>query len=278
MDKVILLLEALEAQQKCITYYALDLSSSELASTLQAIPLHRFHHVQFAALHGTFDDGLYWLHNTPGIRDRHHCMLLFGLTIGNFSRSNAATFLLNIAQYALAASPAQSSILVTLDSCKVPTKILRAYTADGVVPFALASLNYANSLFHPQGDSQVFIEDDWHFHSEWNHALGRHEASLITRSRDIMLGPPLENVVVSKDEKIRFGCSYKYDKIEREELFASAGLQDVAVWSAHDCDVAFYQLKLRPLNDNASQIGGNFESRHNKEPSISSGSGPLPTV
>lgn len=206
----------------------------------------RFHHVRFAALHGTFDDGLHWLQNTPEIHHLPRCILIFGLTIGNFSRENAAGFLRNIAQSALTTSPTQSSIIVSLDSCKLPTKILRAYTADGVVPFALASLRYANSLFHPKGNGKIFNEEDWYFHSEWNYALGRHEASLITRSKDVRLGAPLETVIVRRDEKIRFGCSYKYDRDERDQLFRSASLQDVAVWTAAACDVAFYQLRLLP--------------------------------
>ncbi|GAQ03950.1 4-dimethylallyltryptophan N-methyltransferase [Aspergillus lentulus] len=246
LDKVILLLDAFEERKKSITYYALDLSYSELASNLQAIPMDRFHHVRFAALHGTFDDGLHWLQNTPEIHHLPRCILIFGLTIGNFSRENAAGFLRNIAQSALTTSPTQSSIIVSLDSCKLPTKILRAYTADGVVPFALASLRYANSLFHPKGNGKIFNEEDWYFHSEWNYALGRHEASLITRSKDVRLGAPLETVIVRRDEKIRFGCSYKYDRDERDQLFRSASLQDVAVWTAAACDVAFYQLRLLP--------------------------------
>ncbi|GIK05155.1 hypothetical protein Aspvir_009257 [Aspergillus viridinutans] len=246
MDKVLLLLDALEEQKKYVTYYALDLSYSELASNLQAIPLDRFHYVRFAALHGTFDDGLHWLKNTPAVQGLPHCILLFGLTIGNYSRENAASFLRNIAQSALSSLPAQSSILVSLDSCKLPTKILRAYTADGVVPFALASLGYANSLFHPKGNGKVFNEGDWYFHSEWNYALGRHEASLITRSKDVQLGTPLQNVIVRRDEKVRFGCSYKYDGEEQRQLFCSAGLRNTAVWTAPDCDVAFYELKLLP--------------------------------
>ncbi|KAH2904597.1 hypothetical protein KXW25_008680, partial [Aspergillus fumigatus] len=87
---------------------------------------------------------------------------------------------------------------------------------------------YANSLLHPKGDRKIFNEEDWYFHSEWNHALGRHEASLITQSKDIQLGAPLETVIVRRDEKIRFGCSYKYDKAERDQLFHSAGLEDAA--------------------------------------------------
>ncbi|KAF3492209.1 conserved protein EasF [Arthroderma uncinatum] len=246
LDKVIHLLEALEAAQKKVTYYALDLSFSELTSTLQAISPEKFHYVQFAALHGTFEDGLHWLKETPEIRDRPHCLLLFGLTIGNFSRPNAAAFLRNIASQALIGSPSQSSILLTLDSCKVPTKVTRAYTAEGVVPFALESLNYGNTLFPQHEGEKVFDPQDWYFLSEWNYVLGRHEASLIPRSRDVKLGRPLDNIVVGKHEKVRFGCSYKYDSDERKELFDSAGLCDARVWSKESCDVAFYQLKCRP--------------------------------
>ncbi|PYI33861.1 hypothetical protein BP00DRAFT_423678 [Aspergillus indologenus CBS 114.80] len=246
LDKVLPFLHALEAQQKRVHYYALDLSYPVLASTLSEIPVAQFQYVQIAALHGTFEDGLQWLHDSPEVRERPHHLLLFGLTIGNFSRPNAAAFLRNIADRALAASPAESSILLTLDSCKMPTKVLRAYTAEGVVPFALTSLSYANQLFWPGGEGRVFDEEEWYFHSEWNFALGRHEAALIPRDRDITLGPPLEQVVVRRGEKVRFGCSYKYSAAEREHLFAGAGLENVASWSAKGCDVAFYQLKMRP--------------------------------
>ncbi|OAL70945.1 hypothetical protein A7D00_4607 [Trichophyton violaceum] len=246
LDKVIHLLEALEAARKKVTYYALDLSFSELTSTLQTIPTDQFVHVQFSALHGTFDDGLQWLKETPVIRDQPHCLLLFGLTIGNFSRPNAAKFLHNIASHALIGSPSQSSILLTLDRCKVPTKVIRAYTAEGVVPFALESLKYGNTLFHQNVGENVFDPEDWYFLSEWNYVLGRHEASLVPRSKDIKLGRPLDKIVVGKHEKVRFGCSYKYDSEERKELFETAGLRDVKSWSKEGCDVAFYQLKCCP--------------------------------
>ncbi|KAE8351822.1 histidine-specific methyltransferase [Aspergillus coremiiformis] len=244
LDKVIHLLHALEAQRKQITYYALDLSAAELASTLQAIPTEDFHHVRVAALHGTFDDGLSWLQETPAIRDLPHCMLLFGLTIGNYSRPNAAAFLRQISEHALTGNAVRSSsILVTIDRCKLPTKILRAYTCDGVVPFALAALQYGNRLLRNSEGSAVFNPEDWYFHSEWNYVLGRHEASLIPRGQDIELGPPLEGVRVRREEKVRFGSSYKYDQQEREALFAAAGLKNTQFWEVEGCDVAFYELK-----------------------------------
>lgn len=244
IDKVLHLLRALEAQEKNITYYALDLSAEELASTLQTLPTHEFRHVRFAALHGTFDDGLDWLQRTPAMADRPRCMLLLGLTIGNYSRTNAAAFLSNIARHALVAAltsaSAQSSIILTIDSCKVPTKVLRAYTSDGVVPFALESLEYGNQLLK----RRVFDVDQWHFLSEWNHVLGRHEASLIPSKGDIELGTLFQGVTVRREDKVRFGSSYKYDECERQELFERAGLTDTASWGLEGCDVAFYQLKL----------------------------------
>lgn len=252
LDKVILLLDALEAQTKNVTYYALDLSAEQLKSTLQAMPIRKFKHVRISALHGTFEDGLAWLKETPGICNLPHCLLLFGLTIGNFSRQNAAAFLNDIAAHALTKSgrgDAASSILVTIDSCKVPSQVLRAYNSDGVVPFALSALDYGNSLLG-NGDMggepvSVFDRDEWYFMSDWNHILGRHEASLIPKSRDIRLAAPF-NVVVSKDEKVRFGCSYKYDEGERVALFEEAGLENVDIWSDVGCSVAFYRLE-RPI-------------------------------
>ncbi|KAJ5581478.1 hypothetical protein N7535_000098 [Penicillium sp. DV-2018c] len=247
LDKVLPLLEALEAAKKSVTFYALDLNFSELQSTLEALPVERFESVQFGALHGTFEDGVQWLKDTPVVQDLPHCLLLFGLTVGNFSRPNAAKFLQDIALGALASSPAHSSILLSLDMCKSPTKVLRAYTADGVVPFALAALGYANTLFTSNGDDgPVFQVSDWDFLSEWNYILGRHEACLITKGQDIRLGRPLDHIVVEKHEKIRFGCSYKYDASERKDLFGLAGLDNVGEWSLEGCDVAFYQLRLCP--------------------------------
>nr|AFO67565.1 dimethylallyltryptophan N-methyltransferase [Epichloe inebrians] len=251
LEKVTYLLEALEAQEKSVTYFALDLSGPQLMSTLKAIPTTKFRHVRLAGLHGTFEDGLRWISETPDIRDLPHCVLLFGLTIGNFSRPNAATFLRNVASHALrGASEDKSSIFLSLDSCKVPTRILRAYTSDGVVPFALQSLTYAKTLFCDKTNNDIneklfccLNPDDWHYHSEWNFVLGRHEASLIPRLNDIYLGPLLQNIVVKKEEKVRFGCSYKYDELERDKLFLDAGVKHEMAWANEGCDIAIYELK-----------------------------------
>ncbi|KAG6012880.1 hypothetical protein E4U54_007243 [Claviceps lovelessii] len=254
LEKVVLLLKALEAQGKDVTYFALDISAPQLEVTLNEIPTTEFRHVRFAGLHGTFEDGLRWISETPHICDLPHCVLLLGLTIGNFSRTNAATFLGNIASQALrGASKDQSSIFMSLDSCKVPTQISRAYTSNGVVPFALQSLTYAKTLLcgpmlHNGSDGPLSCNlqpDDWYYHSEWNFVLGRHEASLIPRYRDVHLGSLLQDITVKKEEKIRFGCSYKYDDRERHQLFLDAGVEQDVAWTNEGCDVVIYELKKR---------------------------------
>jgi Uncharacterized conserved protein len=212
--------------------------------------------VRCAALHGTFDDGLRWLRETPDIRDQVHHLLLFGLTLGNYSRANAATFLRQLADQVLSAHSAESSILVTLDSCKVPTRVLRAYTCEGVVPFALTSLENANQLLvgGREGEEKAALQaqtrnafdpKDWEYLSEWNYVLGRHEASLIPRTSDVSLGPPLEGITVRREEKVRFGCSYKYDREELETLWDGAEVNMVNEWSSPGCGVHFYELKMR---------------------------------
>ncbi|OJJ70182.1 hypothetical protein ASPBRDRAFT_32056 [Aspergillus brasiliensis CBS 101740] len=242
LDKLNILLDALEEQKKNVTYYALDLSRAELESTLRTLPTERWQHVQCAALHGTFEDGLAWIKKDAKETGRPHCALFLGSTIGNFSRDNAANFLRSMAE-ATCTTDDQSSVLVSIDSCKLPTKVLRAYTSDGVVPFALAGLQYASTIIQDANSdakghvTEVFQSEDWYYLSEYNPVMGRHEASYTPRDRDIQLGAPLDHITVRKGEKIRFAYSHKYNSSEREELFDKAGVLPVQVWADPTCDL-----------------------------------------
>lgn len=239
LDKVLILLEALETARKEVTYFALDLCDKELVSTLESIPVHSFKHVRCAALHGTFDDGLEWLNTCPEIRDLPKCVLFLGSTIGNFSRKSAATFLNQIALKALTRTPSQSSIILSFDGCKLPTKVLHAYTGDGVVPFTLAGLQYASSILAEETKSTIstFNTEDWVTMSEWNPTLCRYEGSYMPKKGNVQLGPPFENIIIKKTERIRFVYSHKYDVDERKDLFEAAGLQEVNSWTEGDCDL-----------------------------------------
>ncbi|OAQ81229.1 conserved protein EasF [Purpureocillium lilacinum] len=248
LDKAALLLDALEVQAKNVTYYALDLDHAELQKTLCRLPLGKYKHVQCVGLQGTFEDGLEWIKNDPEQSRRPHCLLFLGSTIGNFSRENAARFIRSMASSAFLSESAKSSIILSIDSCKLPTKVLRAYNSEGVVPFAMAGLKHASAILceaacrQEDAVTETFLPDDWYYLSHYNHVLGRHEASFTPRNRDIQLGSPLEDVVIRLGETIRFGYSHKYDFAEIEQLFREAGVAAVNSWGAVGCDLSFYQL------------------------------------
>ncbi|KAJ5491045.1 dimethylallyltryptophan N-methyltransferase [Penicillium diatomitis] len=252
LDKINILLDVLEAQKKNVTYDAHDLSRAELESTLRTLPIERWKYVHGAALHGTFEDGLAWMKSDAEQLGRPHCALFLGSPMGNFSCENAANFIRSMAE-ATCSTDIQSSILISIDSCKLPTKVSRAYTADGVVPFTLAGLQYASTIVQAASSNfechimDVFKSEDWYYLSEYNPVMGRHKASYTLRDRDIQLGASLDHITVKKGEKIRFAYSHKYDASERKELFDKAGVVAINSWADPKCDLAFYLLK--PASD-----------------------------
>ncbi|PWY84967.1 dimethylallyltryptophan N-methyltransferase [Aspergillus heteromorphus CBS 117.55] len=259
LENVIPMLEALEHQEKNVTYYALDVSHSEIASSLEVIPTETYKHVRFGGLYGTFDDALRWLEEDPAVRDLPHCVLFLGSSIGSFSKSDAARFLRSIATHALK-SP-NSSVLVGIDGCKEPLKVLRAYTADGARGFLMSGMDHANAILR-EGHSEdetgsvppTFDPEKWYYLTRWNRHLGRQEGSYFPRSDDVRLGPPLEHIVVKKDELVQVAVSQKYGHQERKQLFDEAGLQEVASWSNEGCDGGQYispyavLYRLQPTN------------------------------
>jgi uncharacterized SAM-dependent methyltransferase len=78
---VSILLHALEAANKDVDYYALDLSSKELKRTLEQVP--KFKHVRCHGLLGTYEDGLDWL-KSPENRNRPKCVMSLGSSIGGW--------------------------------------------------------------------------------------------------------------------------------------------------------------------------------------------------
>ncbi|RAL14392.1 uncharacterized protein BO97DRAFT_422809 [Aspergillus homomorphus CBS 101889] len=200
LDKIVTLLDTLEAQKK-----------------------------KCAALHGTFEDGLEWIKEDRATSGRPHCVLFLGSTIGSFSRENAANFIRKMAASTCTCPGDQGSVLLSIDSCKLPTKVLRAFSSDAVVPFTMAGFQHASTIIRDATGAaegrltDVFQVKGWYYLSEYDSVLGRHEASYTPRDRDI---------------------HHKYNHAERKELFSKAGVVAVDAWADSTCDLAFYQLKL----------------------------------
>ncbi|KAJ3061532.1 hypothetical protein HDU99_005532, partial [Rhizoclosmatium hyalinum] len=94
MRKVKHLLDAIVAQNKSVTYYALDLSGSSLTSCLTPLA-EAYPSIQFVGLLGTYDDSLVYMREKIP-RGKSQTLLWLGSSIGNYTREEAAQFLVKV--------------------------------------------------------------------------------------------------------------------------------------------------------------------------------------
>ncbi|EAA27088.3 hypothetical protein GE21DRAFT_6185 [Neurospora crassa] len=219
LRKVNLLLEALDNAGKAIDYYALDLSREELERTLAQVPSYK--HVKCHGLLGTYDDGRDWL-KAPENINKQKCILHLGSSIGNFNRSDAATFLKGFTDVL---GP-NDKMLIGVDACNDPARVYHAYNDKvGIThEFILNGLRNANEII---GET-AFIEGDWRVIGEYvyDEEGGRHQA-FYAPTRDTMVMGEL----IRSHDRIQIEQSLKYSKEESERLWSTAGLEQVSEWT-----------------------------------------------
>ncbi|EGO59462.1 hypothetical protein NEUTE1DRAFT_145472 [Neurospora tetrasperma FGSC 2508] len=219
LRKVNLLLEALDNAGKAIDYYALDLSREELERTLAQVPSYK--HVKCHGLLGTYDDGRDWL-KAPENINKQKCILHLGSSIGNFNRSDAATFLKGFTDVL---GP-NDKMLIGVDACNDPARVYHAYNDKvGIThEFILNGLRNANEIL---GET-AFIEGDWRVIGEYvyDEEGGRHQA-FYGPTRDTMVMGEL----IRSHDRIQIEQSLKYSKEESERLWSTAGLEQVSEWT-----------------------------------------------
>ncbi|KAF3003670.1 hypothetical protein E8E13_008496 [Curvularia kusanoi] len=219
LRKVNILLQAIDRLGKDVEYYAVDLSLPELERTFSEIPTDGYKHVKCYGLHGTYDHALEWL-KSSSVKDKPKTILWLGSSLGNFKRHEAAPFL---AGFGHAIKPGDT-FLIGIDSCKDPDRVYHAYNdkANVTHEFILNGLKHANRLM----GRETFKLDEWEVIGEYDEEAGRHHA-FIAPSKDVVI----EDVKISRGERIRIEESYKYDDKEILELWEGAGLAANSVWS-----------------------------------------------
>ena len=212
-------MDALEALQKNISYFALDLMQSELERTLAAVPAGTFKHVQCFGLLGTYDDGLEWLKHEEN-KTKPKVILSMGSSIGNFTRPEAAGF---VRQFADILSPSDR-LLIGVDACQQPDKVYRAHNdSQGITnEFTLNGLKHANRLL----GHEAFNLADWEAIGHYDEKDGRHQA-FVSPKKDVTI----EGVHVRAGERIRIEESYKYSPAQAEELWRASDVIDGASWT-----------------------------------------------
>ncbi|OOF90644.1 hypothetical protein ASPCADRAFT_409902 [Aspergillus carbonarius ITEM 5010] len=231
LRKIKILLEALDELGREVDYFALDVSCQELERTLRVVPPGTFRHVRCFGLLGTYDDGRDWL-QLPEIRSRSKTIISLGSTLGSFQRPDAVDFL---ASFVGNASGSNTSILLGLDGCKDPERVLAAYNdPEGVnCRFIKHGLERANEVL----GYEAFDHEKWSVMGCWDAEHGSHNQYYLPLD-EVDLG----GVTVPVGRSILAVQSYKYDADDRDELCQRAGLDLVDAWtSEHDYNVLFLQ-------------------------------------
>ncbi|KAI1196192.1 DUF323 domain protein [Nemania serpens] len=234
LRKIKLLLQAFEDAGKEIDYYALDLSEQELSRTLAQLPT--FQHVRCHGLLGTYDDGREWL-LSPAHSAKRKCVLHMGSSIGNFSPSDAASFLRGFTDVLRP----QDSLLIGVDSCTNPSKIYHAYNEGITHEFILNGLRHANDIL----GEPVFRLEDWKVIGEYvyDHEGGRHRAFYSPVRDTVVMGE-----VIKAHERIQVEQSFKYSKGACDRLWKSAGVLEKGRWMTDDGDYGLHLLIKNPLS------------------------------
>ena len=205
-------MQALENADKAVDYYALDLSLPELKRSLSAVGAEDYQHVKIRGLHGTYDDGLAWLKLSEHA-GRPRLILSLGSSIGNFSRSDAASVL---KRFSVVLGP-DSKMLIGLDACQYSDRVYHGYNdREGKTrEFYLNGLVHANMVI----GKEAFRLEEWGVIGEYDKLEQRHQAFYTP-----LVNVTIDGVEIKAGERIRFEESYKYSRSQSADLWERAGL------------------------------------------------------
>lgn len=213
LRKINILLQAFEKARKEVQYYALDLSFSELSRTLSEIKHDDYKYVKCRGLHGTYNDGLAWL-QLPENQSKPRVVVFLGSSLGNFTRTEASTFLKGFAKVLMNENDA---LLIGLDACQDGERVYHGYNdSEGKThEFYMNGLAQANKLI----GHEEFKEGLWNALGEYDEIAGRHQAFYVP-AKDVVI----DGVQIRGGEKIRFEESYKYSRLQSAQLWRKSGL------------------------------------------------------
>ncbi|KAK9235296.1 hypothetical protein V1525DRAFT_410427 [Lipomyces kononenkoae] len=225
LAKTRLLLYAIEGLRKRTTYYALDLSSSELKKAINGLD-HGLRYVSVVGLHGTYDDGRKWLARARSKSSGPLVVLWLGSSIGNLSRVEAASFL---AQFVKESLIPGDMFVIGIDRRNDPDIVWKAYNDDlGITrKFIFNGLSHANRYLN-----QVFRLEDWEYEGVYHKHEGYHEA-FYSALRDVDLRGIVGNDsgYLPAGARVRVEQSWKYSPHETASLFDGCGLYPLRRWT-----------------------------------------------
>ncbi len=218
--KTRLLLAALLRRQQPVHYVPIDICSTTLQETSQAL-LDEFAGLQITPLAAEYSEALAQLCRLP---TQPQLILWLGSNIGNFHRPEAAAFLRRV----VTLMSAEDRLLVGMDLRK-DRKILEAAYDDArgvTAEFNLNLLVRINRELDADFDLNAFRH-----RAIFNEEAGRIEMYLVsTRNQRVRIRALNHEVDFAAMEAIHTENSYKYSLTEISELAAAAGLRLERQW------------------------------------------------
>lgn len=218
--KTRLLLEAFLRHQGALRYVPVDISRTALEESSFKL-LEEYPRLEIVAIAGEYRDGLRHL---KAQTDCPKLILWLGSNVGNFERSEAASFLRRVRD----AMSASDRLLVGIDLRKDRAVLEKAYDdSRGVTTrFNLNILARINRELGGHFDLEAFRH-----RAVYNEEEGRIEMYLISaRAQQVSIDHLGLEVSFAADETIHTENSYKYSSAEIEALASAAGLQIKYQW------------------------------------------------
>lgn len=240
LQKTNIILSAFHRRRQPVTYYALDVSETELKSSIENLR-HNFSHSEYVSilgLYGTYDDCIAWLRSlyTWSSRPRGFPQLITGQTISFLWIGNSianmhppeATAMLSKFHNACSVSKLHCRFFIGSDSCGDSATVLKSYNPNyqDFTDFIFTGLNYANDIL---GDT-VFRQDDFRIETEFDSSRRLLEVYYVARRR-VQLDWSDQTVhnsfhrTLEQGQRILIIYSYKWSSADFARICENAGMQ-----------------------------------------------------
>lgn len=216
--KIAPFLDILEASQKRVQYFALDLSRRSLEIGMREFAA-RYKFVRCVALWGLFHEGLQWIENIPS--PRLICSL--GSSLGNDWYTPAVE---NLRRWSSVMEP-EDRMLLGMDSCKDHETLHRSYHDEKGL--------FESFIRNGLENSGSVMGDEWYHPDDWNVSGIFHDKPVmhqfvITAKKDVFC----KSIGVELKKGTQIDCyeAFKYDPQEMQAQFEASGLRQLAMWQS----------------------------------------------
>jgi uncharacterized SAM-dependent methyltransferase len=224
-----MLLSELAKDGKEIHYYALDISDVALFSSLQVLKAEfkDSPQINISGLIGTYQDCVEWITESACFENPSVTFLWVGNSIANLSKPEASV-LISKFRHACASGNIECRFLVSADSCRVTTKILKAYSPHQGLSrkFLLHGLRHCNWLF----STELFDKRVWECIVDYDEAENE-LLSFYTPKMNFATSIGGTPVAVRQGERILFFRSGKWSEAQMTDVAQNAGFRTATVWS-----------------------------------------------